>query len=292
MRTIPISRITQDQFKEVIEEFGFQLRSRPGIGVTPTSESIRPFEWDDRKEDARANDYMEWLNDNITPPKGTQFYKASSDIKLLNSAVASSKYKFSGTLDAAIVNDAYIETGFVVSGILVGIEVKKNVTPKNNMQAILELLIAGLSSEYSVVNILTDLRDVWRFFWLEQGLIVSCQLKRLQAVNFIESTAEEISSGMSVPSSLTKNKCTLRDAVSGGSRMAHETAHETAPAEGLAKILKRPKVDVMSMLPEDDVGDMRDVFEVMSPDEILQWKIKRVTEQVFRAPGLQSLIYT
>ena len=112
MRTIPISRITQDQFKEVIEEYGFQLRSRPGIGVTPTSESIRPFEWDDRKEDARANAYMEWLNDNITPPKGTQFYKASLDINLLNS-VASSKYKFSGTLDAAIVNDAYIETGHI-----------------------------------------------------------------------------------------------------------------------------------------------------------------------------------
>ena len=35
------------------------------------------------------------------------------------------------------------------------------------------------------------------------------------------------------------------------------------------------KGDVMSPLPAGDIANMEDVKEVMTPDEILDWKIKR-----------------
>lgn len=48
-------------------------------------------------------------------------------------------------------------------------------------------------------------------------------------------------------------------------------------AEGLARVFNRGKVDVMSMLPEEDVANMRDVEEVMTPGEILEWQLKRLS---------------
>ena len=111
---------------------------------------------------------MKWLDANIALPPHTQSFHASSAKNLLSTSHESSKYKFSGTLDAAVINSAYAGRWFVVCGIKIGFELRKNITSYNDHQAIIELLIAGLSSEYAMVIVLTDLGNVWRFFWLEK----------------------------------------------------------------------------------------------------------------------------
>ena len=84
---------------------------------------------------------MEWLDANIALPPHTQFFHASSTKNLLSTSRASSKYKFSGTLDVAVIDIAYAGRGFVVCGIIIGFELKIKVTSYNNHQAIINGLI-------------------------------------------------------------------------------------------------------------------------------------------------------
>ena len=44
----------------------------------------------------------------------------------------------------AIVDMDYAETGYITGGLSIGIEVKKSVEPRHDMQAILELLLASV----------------------------------------------------------------------------------------------------------------------------------------------------
>ena len=46
--------------------------------------------------------------------------------------------------------------------------------------------------------VLTNLENLWRFFWLEKCEVVSCQLK-LQAVNLLESFAQGAQGGTGRP---------------------------------------------------------------------------------------------
>ena len=86
--------------------------------------------------------------------------------------------------------------------------------------------------------------------------------------------------GKSGISAITGGKCNLQEATSGGSSAAHESK---ALAEGIERVPKR--VDIMSMLPEDEVAKVRNVF---TPAEILEWKVKKATEHVLRVPALQA----
>ncbi|RUS26986.1 hypothetical protein BC938DRAFT_483861 [Jimgerdemannia flammicorona] len=52
----------------------------------------------------------------------------------------------------------------------------------------------------------------------------------------------------------------------------------------------RPRIDPMDLVPEDDVADMRDVFDVMTPEEIRRTKVKRVLEYVMQSPALESIM--
>ena len=54
-------------------------------------------------------------------------------------------------------------------------------------------------------------------------------------------------------------------------------------------MLNRGKGDVMSLLPAGDIANMEDVKEVMTPNEMLDWKIKHIINRVSRTPVLQNL---
>jgi len=46
----------------------------------------------------------------------------------------------------------------------------------------------------------------------------------------------------------------------------------------------------MTILPESDVADMRQVFDVMSPSEVLEWESRKVLEFLMKTPTLQSTL--
>jgi hypothetical protein len=82
-----------------------------------------------------------------------------------------------------------------------------------------------------------------------------------------------------------RSRCSFRAAASPDDDV-HET---TTPSDGL-EILKRPKIDPMTFLPEDDIADMRQVFDVMSPSEVFEWKSRKVLEFYMDTPAFQSSV--
>ena len=60
--------------------------------------------------------------------------------------------------------------------------------------------------------------------------------------------------------------------------------------EGRATMLNRGKGVFMLGWPAGDIANMEDVMEVMTPNEIIDWKIKRIMNLVSRTPVLQNLL--
>lgn len=60
--------------------------------------------------------------------------------------------------------------------------------------------------------------------------------------------------------------------------------HGADSDDGLQRILKRPKVGPWTFLPEEDVPNMHDGFDAMSPQEIILCKNKHGMEYVLKCP--------
>jgi hypothetical protein len=231
----------------------------------------------------------------VTIPSNATLHKTSNDPTLLSSTLVSTQYKLNGTLDMAIVDNGYAKTGYIAGGLLVGIEVKKKVETKHDMQTIVELLLANVVSQYPVIMLLTDLGSNWRYFWLQKGTIAYDALDLSPGAALLQLIASELKplpSGEPAISASTfsdcpyRNRCRFRAAIS-----PKNDVHETATlSDGLEMLLKRPKIDPMTFLPEDDIADMRQVFDVMTPREVVEWKSRKVLEFFMKTPAFQSSV--
>lgn len=131
---LSFSRITQAQFKEVLAEHNLELLSRQFAAPRRTGQ-IEPFTWSQREEDAHADDYEKWLNENIHRPKDIVFFRASQTSGLLSTNMASTRYYLKGTTNMALMPDVFFDNFNYTGGLQVGIELKKKVEPKDSMQA-------------------------------------------------------------------------------------------------------------------------------------------------------------
>ena len=55
-------------------------------------------------------------------------------------------------------------------------------------------------------------------------------------------------------------------------------------------MLKRQKVNIMDLIPESDVANMHDVFDVMSPQEIRDWEAQQILEAIKESSIMQPLL--
>ena len=76
-----------------------------------------------------------------------------------------------------------------------GIDVKKKVESRHNNQAILKMLLVNVASQYPVIMLLTDLRYVWRYFWLRKGTIAFKQFDLAHGIAFMDYIAGSPTSG-------------------------------------------------------------------------------------------------
>jgi len=291
--TVSISRMTQKQITALLGEHGLRLKTVK-FNVTPTTKPIQPFIWGDKKEDAYAQGaqgYLNWLNSNIDLPDDAQFYIASSKTNLLSTTLACSQFNISGTLDTAIVDRINVESRNIAGGIRVGLEHKKQVMESDISQAIVELITANLCSIYPVVMVLTDLGERWQFFWLQRGWVVDCVFDLKKGITLLETIVQQPNPpvGQPTPDAPYLQRCDLRTATSQA-RESDDALPEDTEVEGLERLLQRPKVDIMDMLPEDDVADMRDVFDVMTPKEVREWQMRRVLDFAMQTPAVQSRV--
>lgn len=183
--SISIPRILRIQFQEILSEHDLRRLSITPT-IDPTSKHVVELTWDNSKEDANGLAYLSWLETNIALPSTMIFELVSSKSNFLSTDLASSKYCLRGTLDTIIVDKAYVEDSNTAAGVHVGMEMKKTVTENDCIQAIIELLAAGIFSNFPVVMVLTDLKQYWQFFWFSRGSVVSCKLDLRRAVTMLE----------------------------------------------------------------------------------------------------------
>ena len=95
---------------------------------------------------------MKWTTENATIPGTVTLYNAPKDSNLLSSAATGTKSTINGTLDLALAEKGYGRSRYPSGAVVMGIEVKENVEPRNDMQAVVELVLADTPSEYPLLS--------------------------------------------------------------------------------------------------------------------------------------------
>ena len=130
---------------------------------------------------------MKWLSDHIQMPEGWEFYNASAETGLIDTALADSMIILKGTTDVAIADIDYVKLFDTARGIRVAIELEKQVQKKDCMQAILKLIAANCHSNYSIMTLLTNLRQTWHCYWINRDGIQECWFEPPHGIAFVES---------------------------------------------------------------------------------------------------------
>ncbi len=157
------------------------LRSA-GVSVVPVASPegggapSRGFQWTQATEPQQMDACLTWLAAHIDLPRDKRFVDLRKTQDMLNVATVAAPwlpFHLKGTADVAIVDRACVSSGFVSRGLLVIFEFKKAVADIDGRQAIAEFIAADIHSNFSVVLVLTDLNNTWRFFWADGAIKVT-----------------------------------------------------------------------------------------------------------------------
>ncbi|GJJ78174.1 hypothetical protein EMPS_10533 [Entomortierella parvispora] len=304
---ISLSRVTEREFRDIMNENGLAQRAI-SFAVDPTTlpaaipgRHIEPFAWGPESEAAQADDCKEWLENNTRLPEGILFCITSRNANLLRTMSASTKYELNGTTDMVILPEEYLNTTLLVPGLQIGIELKKSDVgyQKHTFEATLQLLSASLSSNFCPVIVLTDLKEYWRFFWLEPRVIVTCEFGLQDGVALLEKIAHEPrptpivdTAFQSIPATDAtpyRRRCQFTEAVRR-TPVEDVVLPEGSSSAHQVRKLQRTVTDITDSLPGGDVADMRDFFDVMTEEEKSKWWTKCALEVMKNSPALQALI--
>ena len=93
-----------------------------------------------------------------------------------------------------------------------------------------------------------------------------------------------------------QEKCALSgessDKVESLRALLHPGESGPSQVEALQALLTGPKVDLLDLLPHQEVANMRDVFDVMSPEEITDWLQKATLKHLISSPAFESTLTT
>jgi hypothetical protein len=257
---------------------------------------IKSFTWDKRDENQQADDtveeenfkegYINYLKKTIKVPYECDFYDTKSNKSLLSFKHDMLPFEINGMTDVVIAKKAYAEGHMLARGIKVGFELKKKIQDNHIPQAIGQLLTINIRSNDPVFIVLTDLNNEWIFYWLEDQKnkikIMQFTVGLNAAISIIEST---LNNAVDFPLYSRRSFHDFQSELVGG--VGNLTIKEVASEEidGLELFFNRHKVNLEF---EDDVTNMKDVYDVMSEEEINNWKIRRALRLLSEAPDFQS----
>ena len=156
------------------------------------------------------------------------------------------------------------------------IELKKQVRKKDHMQAILQLIAANCHSNYPVMTLLTDLGQTWHCYWTNTDGIQECWFELPYGIAFIESYLRGESEQLGA--------CIMQDYFKARIGHGEQASLLEVRVDGLVCVCvgggvseqrKRRKVgickvDIMDLLPEPCVEDMRDFLMKCHPKRLLE----------------------
>ena len=136
---------------------------------------------------------MNYLGDNISIPSTLVWYDPKSKRDLLNVNDVSLPYSISGTAGVLVMDESFYSVLDYRSGIRAVFEIKKTIQDNHVNQAIAELIVTNILSNYAVFVILTDLNNNWIFYWLSNGRIITISraVNSSNALDIIERALDE-----------------------------------------------------------------------------------------------------
>jgi hypothetical protein len=183
-------------FSKVTEEKWRVLQQKLGLAVLPVVEPVAvvsggdaapapQYVWDpvadEPKHEETAADgkwigYRPWLKEHLKIPESMQLVSTKSMKNLLRLDGLDLSYAAHGTTDLILLPSQCADNSAMYSMFaLILFELKKPVAPGQplhpswDFQAFFELLSATTVGQWGPVVVLTDLRAVWRIYWLEKG---------------------------------------------------------------------------------------------------------------------------
>eukprot|EP00891_Asterochloris_glomerata_P001814 jgi/Astpho2/1814/fgenesh1_pg.00037_%23_16_t len=139
------------------------------ISVTPRQ--VPAFDWDERLEKTQADRYMPHLNKLMqVRDRSYRLMDANHHPQLLMDGAHQVElgYKFRGTTDVAVVDKVAYQAEEYKHGLRLLFELKKKPDAAATAQAKISLLLANIhSAKLKPVVVLTDLREDYRFYWLD-----------------------------------------------------------------------------------------------------------------------------
>ncbi|RUS25423.1 hypothetical protein BC938DRAFT_472198, partial [Jimgerdemannia flammicorona] len=266
--TVAISKLDDRKLTDLLDYFSL-VRTSVKISILPISTRVEPFEWTGRNEDQHKDQYEQFLRKRINfPTQNTYSWYNPGPMKEYYNVENGLPFPLKGTMDMSIVDKNYIATYNTRGGTIAGFEMKKIIEASHIPQAIGELLMANLFSNYAAIAIIE--------------YTLGATFKTVQDIREADDTTYNGSwtfKGPNLPISIRRN---LKKAFVPG-----DAAHENAEWDGLENLLHRRKVDVLDLLPEDDVAPMRDVFDTMTEEEIRDYKSKKITK-FLTSPAFKS----
>ena len=117
-------------------------------------------------------------------------------------------YNFKGTINLVLCSRNAVRSNIYTSGMRVLLEVEKAPVHSDSYQAMVTLLLANsLNPKFKPVVVLTDLRDSWVFFWLEQQCIWHSAQDRPAAAGILEDMLQQEELNNSEVQTLPKEDC-------------------------------------------------------------------------------------
>ncbi|RHZ77226.1 hypothetical protein Glove_184g103 [Diversispora epigaea] len=268
--TISISKIDTGNFRLLKQHFNFKIESFPYNNI-PIHSNVSPpaFKWIEKTKPAQRDEYLEWLRQYIPLTNGRVWHDVKS-IKNLLDVYKDSRLPFNvhGGTDVVVVNECDIENDLIPESIYAVLKLKKNKIERPDvMQVILEMVVADLitSDNRIVFGILSDLRDDWRVYWLEDDRKIKCW------------KASSRDAAVQVISKLLCNE---------------SSEDNTEDISTIIPAAKRVKLDTMIQnrtTGEDDIAQMEDIYDVMSKEEIWHHKVGIASEIVRNIPSFSSM---
>ncbi len=167
------STASQDRTCKALLKMGFQQRQITLI-VKEDEKDDKMFIWTTAKEDAKEQRgrYMKHLREKFQVPSEFVWLDANGedgDAKVPTIPLhVEGVYDLNGTTDVLLVST--LQRKVPLDNVEMIVELKKNVSPIHEFQAIVELLAHGcVARDKRVVGLLTDLNKYFRFYWFEKS---------------------------------------------------------------------------------------------------------------------------
>ncbi|CAG8814000.1 13794_t:CDS:1, partial [Gigaspora rosea] len=263
---VNISSVNYESWERIQACLGLDYEATTSLEIELNTERTNAFQWSELTERAQKDGergYLSYLRAilQIATFWGLGLCDATNETSLLSTGNDILPVRLSGTTDVAIVDRHSIALQMPEKHIRILFELKKTIVKADTYQIMAELIAADLKSIYSVLAVLTDLNDDWRFYWLEKEKIKALKLPRDSAV------------------ALIKYNMSLADQEINQQKAE---AKEPAPKKQKLKHMVVPNVS-------SDIAPMEDFFNTMTDEEIFNYKAKRILKQFFSQPNFNEL---